>query len=121
MLAMKVPSLRLDLGQHVNCNMNMVNFHDMVDLFRSYHSGIQISDASCNRDHKGLASPLDDMLKTRFKQAGKSNSKKIASCKTASSSSSSLAKAGVNINIEQYTTSLDDLLDNLNLDERNKP
>lgn len=56
--------------------MDMVDFRDVVDLFCSYDSGIQMSNASCNQHHKGPASPLDDMLKTRFKQAGKSNSKK---------------------------------------------
>ena len=117
MLAMKVPSLGIDPGRYVN--MDMVDFRDVVDLFRSYRSGIQMSDASCNRHHKGPASPLDDMLKTRFKQAGKSNSKKTASSGTASSSSS-FGKVGVNINIEQDTTSRDDLLDNLSLGERNK-
>lgn len=102
MLAMKVPSLGLDLGWYVT--MDMVDFRDVVDLLCSYRSGIQMSNASCNRHHKGPASPLDDTLQTRFKQAGISNSKSTTSSGTASSSSS-LGKMGVNINIEQDTTS----------------
>ena len=100
--------------------MDMVDFRDVVDLFCSYDSGIQMSNASCNQHHKGPASPLDDMLKTRFKQAGKSNSKKRLHHPGPHHHRRPLAKQVVNINSEQNTTSLDDLLDNLNLCERNK-
>lgn len=93
MLAMKLPTLKIDPGRYTH--MNMVDFRDVVDLFRSYGSDVNMSDEGCNQQHKGPVSPLDETLKRESNPTQKNLNKPATQA-----SSSSVAETLNNLSLE---------------------